>query len=170
MKANVPFYLGSWLIEGGCTSTAVIKHVDNSSMRLDLPKCASRIVDGLPSLRNGRIIAESISIIQKHSFNVTVDVRNAPIKAGFCLFCLGNKKLRPSKRMVQFFISPPESHNHVEAHLSQLNSNFKCEHPPCLVAFGSTEALTYHHLMGTHRWRLRHESPKKRKFELEDTP
>lgn len=99
-----------------------------------------------------------------------VDVRNEPIKAGFCLFCLGNKKRRPSKRMVQFFISPPESHNHVEAHLSQLNSNFKCEHPPCLVAFGSTEALTYHHLMGTHRWRLRHESPKKRKFELEDTP
>jgi carbonic anhydrase len=94
--------------------------------------------------------------------------RNAPIKAGFCPFCLGNKKLCPSKRMVQFFISPPEWHTHVEAHLSQLNGSFRCEHPACLLDFGSTEELTYH-LIDTHCWRPRRESPKKkRKFELED--
>lgn len=95
--------------------------------------------------------------------------RNTPIKAKFCPFCLGNKKLPPSKRMVQFFISLPEWHNHVEAHLSQLNSNFKCEHPGCLVDFGSTEELIYH-LIDTYCWRPRPESPKKRKLKLEDTP
>lgn len=71
MKANVLFYLGSWLIEGGCTSTDVTKPVNNSSIRLDLPKCASSVIDGLLSLRNERIIAESILIIQKHFFDVT---------------------------------------------------------------------------------------------------
>lgn len=93
---------------------------------------------------------------------------HAPIKAGWCPFCLGNKKLQSSKRMVQFFVSPPEWHDHVAAHLNQLKGNFKCEHPACLVDFGSASELTYH-LIDTHCWRPRREYPKKRKFELEDT-
>lgn len=91
-------------------------------------------------------------------------IYHAPIKAGLCPFCLGNEKLDVSKRMVQFFVSPPEWHDHIAAHLHQLKGNFKWEHPACLVDFGSAAELTYH-LIDTHCWRPRREDPKKRKLE-----
>lgn len=93
--------------------------------------------------------------------------RNAPIKAGFCPFCLGNKKRLASKRMIQFVTSSSEWYSHIEDHLKELGENFRCEHPACSLNFDSLEALTYH-LMDTHCWRPRRESPQKRKFKVDD--
>lgn len=67
--------------------------------------------------------------------------------------------------MVQFLVSPLEWHDHVVAYLHQLQSNFKRQHPACLVDFGSAAELTYH-LIDTHCWRPRREHPRKRKVEL----
>ncbi|KAJ5478450.1 hypothetical protein N7530_003959 [Penicillium desertorum] len=150
MKANVPLQIGPWLIEGGCTSTDLIKRFTKSWEWED--HCREHLDHPEALLRCDPLV-----------------FRNTPIKAGFCPFCFGNKTLCPSKRMVQFFISPPEWHNHVEAHLSQLDGNFKCGHPACLVDFERMEELTYH-LIDTHCWRLRRESPKKRKYKVEETP
>ncbi|KAJ5110899.1 hypothetical protein N7532_001434, partial [Penicillium argentinense] len=79
--------------------------------------------------------------------------RNAPIKAGFCPFCLGNKDLSSSRRMFQFIISPPAWHSHIQGHLTELNS-FKCTHPACLLDFDDKELLIFH-LMDTHCWHPR---------------
>lgn len=93
--------------------------------------------------------------------------RNAPIKAGFCPFCLGNKYYTPSRRMVQFITSAPEWYDHIEFHLAHL-TNFRCRHPACQLQFDSKEHLIYH-LMDTHCWTPRKNSSKKRKRDL-DSP
>ncbi|KAJ6001624.1 zinc finger protein [Penicillium canescens] len=89
--------------------------------------------------------------------------RNAPIKPGLCPFCLGAKREKPSKRMFQFVLSPPKWHSHIEDHLKELKHDFDCKHPACSTTFKSLEELTYH-LVDTHCWRPRRQSPKKRKW------
>jgi carbonic anhydrase len=89
--------------------------------------------------------------------------RNAPIKPGLCPFCLGVRREKPSKRMFQFVLSPPKWHSHIEDHLKELKLDFDCKHPACSTTFRSLEELTYH-LVDTHCWRPRWQSPKKRKW------
>jgi carbonic anhydrase len=90
--------------------------------------------------------------------------RNAPIKGGLCPFCLGNKSLKPSRRVAQFVISAPDWHNHVESHLAGLNK-FQCKYPACQIDFESRELLIYH-LANAHCWSPRKITSHKRKHSL----
>lgn len=89
--------------------------------------------------------------------------RNAPIKPGFCPFYLGNSCMSPSKRMLQFVVSPPEWHSHIDKHLKGLTSDYDCKHPACSTRIKTLEELTYH-LSDTHFWVPRRTSPTKRKL------
>ncbi|KAJ5215829.1 uncharacterized protein N7498_002236 [Penicillium cinerascens] len=139
-------------IEGGYTFTDVINVIE-LIMDIILRKCALNEYLENP---NGLLRCDPLIF------------RNAPIKARFCPFCLGNKKLLPSKRMIQFVVSSLEWYSHIEDHLNELKENFHCEHLACLLKFDSLEALTCY-LTDTHCRRPRRESLKKRKFELDDT-
>lgn len=65
------FHLGLWLIEGGYTFTGALRPATNLSMRMDSLRCVLSVIDCLQSHGNRKIIAKSILLIQKHSFNVT---------------------------------------------------------------------------------------------------
>ncbi|KAJ5602036.1 hypothetical protein N7510_011570 [Penicillium lagena] len=77
--------------------------------------------------------------------------RNAPIKAGFCPFCLGNANLPPAKRMNQFIIDRAKWHSHVEAHLAKVKEYdyYHCDHPACSKKFENFHDLVLH-LVDTH--------------------
>ncbi|KAJ5491931.1 Zinc finger C2H2 [Penicillium expansum] len=75
----------------------------------------------------------------------------------------GAKGKKPAKRMLQFVLSPPKWHSHIEDHLKELKLDFDCKHPACTTHFETLEELTYH-LVDTHCWRPRRQSPKKRKW------
>ncbi|KAJ5882364.1 Zinc finger C2H2 [Penicillium soppii] len=53
-------------------------------------------------------------------------------------------------------------YSHIKNHLKGLKFDFDCKHPACSTSFRSLEELTYH-LVDTHCWRPRRQSPKKRK-------
>lgn len=89
--------------------------------------------------------------------------RSAPIKAGFCPFCLGNKHLDPSKRMTQFVTNRSEWYAHIQFHVAGL-TRFECKHPACQLDFNSQELLI-HHLIDAHCWILGKAPSKKRKHE-----
>ncbi|EAW17144.1 uncharacterized protein NFIA_005060 [Aspergillus fischeri NRRL 181] len=71
--------------------------------------------------------------------------RNTPAKAAYCPFCLGDKFLKPSKRMAQF-LDRPAWFSHVGSHLSPkaLDGKFHCRHPACALELGSLPELEYH--------------------------
>ncbi|KAJ5768157.1 hypothetical protein N7533_000740 [Penicillium manginii] len=89
--------------------------------------------------------------------------RNAPIKAGLCPFCLGNKHLGLSKRMTQYATSRSEWYAHIQSHVIGL-TRFECKHPACQLNLKSQELLI-HHLMDAHCWTLGKASSKKRKHD-----
>ena len=89
--------------------------------------------------------------------------RNAPIKAGFCPFCLGNKNLGPSRRMTQYVTDRSKWYAHIQAHIMGL-TKFECKHPACQLNLESRELLI-HHLVDAHCWNPGKAPSKKRKYD-----
>ncbi|RAQ76875.1 hypothetical protein COH21_008703 [Aspergillus flavus] len=71
--------------------------------------------------------------------------RNAPVKAGFCPFCLGEEIMSPRKRMTQY-LDRSEWYKHVQSHLSPkaLSGMFHCRHPACQENIQTLENLECH--------------------------
>ncbi|PYI00196.1 hypothetical protein BO71DRAFT_455086 [Aspergillus ellipticus CBS 707.79] len=65
--------------------------------------------------------------------------RNAPVKPGYCPFCLGDTTRSFSCRM----------EHHIEGHLNRIKGNFFCGHPACSVKFENLNELR-HHLTDVH--------------------
>ncbi|KAL4792861.1 hypothetical protein BDV19DRAFT_400344 [Aspergillus venezuelensis] len=70
---------------------------------------------------------------------------NAPVKAAFCPFCMGDSLLGPIRQMKQFLHSPTWW-KHVESHLEQKarGKDFHCCHPACDIQLDSAKALRFH--------------------------
>lgn len=90
--------------------------------------------------------------------------RNAPIKAGYCPFCLGNENLEIKCRMQQF-LDKSKWHCHIDDHLQTLVNDFNCKHLGCSTNITSLSELI------NHLWDWHHYRPlrgKKRKMSAED--
>jgi hypothetical protein len=70
--------------------------------------------------------------------------RNAPVKAGYCPFCLGNTDLQPQQRMRQFIIDRSEWYNHIESHFQEFEDECGCSHPACQTQYDNLGDLHYH--------------------------
>ncbi|PGH04310.1 hypothetical protein AJ80_08533 [Polytolypa hystricis UAMH7299] len=94
--------------------------------------------------------------------------RQAPVKAGFCGFCLWDNTLTPARRMRQYIFDEDRSklRDHYEDHLQRVQGNPTCENPLCKEKFQSTGDLR-HHLVDFHCAPLHQE--KKRKREVSST-
>ncbi|GFF96465.1 conserved hypothetical protein [Aspergillus lentulus] len=100
---------------------------------------ASSAIYGSRVSRNGPITAKGLLRCDLILF------RNAPAKAAYCPFCLGDKPLNPPKRM-EHFLDRPAWFAHVGSHLSwqALDGRFHCRHPACALQLDSLTELEYH--------------------------
>lgn len=90
--------------------------------------------------------------------------QNTPVKSGWCPFCLGRHRLRPSQKM-KGYLDRSIWYKHIKDHLKGLKS-FNCDHPACCKTFENTEELQYH-LTDVHCWYTNRESPKRTREEFE---
>ncbi|KAJ6070602.1 hypothetical protein N7467_011921 [Penicillium canescens] len=63
--------VGKQSMGNGYICTVVTKITDGARVNTGLPKCVLNVTVGLPHRGNGKIIAESILILRRDSFDVT---------------------------------------------------------------------------------------------------